>query len=56
MALTSAEKQVIIERAHTDKIVGKALLKEIIREAVKDNPSIVDNAVKKLDSKKVKRK
>jgi flagellar biosynthesis/type III secretory pathway protein FliH len=27
------------------------LLKEIIREAVKDNPEIIDKAVKKIDKK-----
>ena len=48
-------KETVIARARRDPEFRLELLKEIIREAVKHNPEIIDNAVKKLD-KKLKRK
>ena len=56
MALTREFRATVITRARRDPEFRMELLKEIIREAVKNNPSIVDSAVKKLDSKKLKRK
>ncbi len=56
MALTREFRATVIARARRDPEFRMELLKEIIREAVKNNPSIVDSAVKKLDSKKLKRK
>lgn len=55
MALTRDFKETVIARARRDPEFRLELLKEIIREAVKHNPEIIDNAVKKLD-KKLKRK
>jgi hypothetical protein len=55
MALTRDFKATVLARARRDPEFRLELLKEIIREAVKENPDIVDNAVKKLD-KKLKRK
>lgn len=55
MALTSAEKQVIIERAHTDKAFCKALLKELVRLAVAADPDVLEKSMKRLDAK-LKRK
>jgi hypothetical protein len=51
MALTKDEKQVIIERAHTDKVFCKALLRELIRLAVIEDPDILERAMKFLKDK-----
>ena len=48
MALTRAEKQEIIERAHTDKIFCKALLKELVKLAVTADPDVLEKAMKKI--------
>jgi len=55
MTLTREFRQTVIARARRDPEFRMELLKEIIREAVKEQPEIIDNAVKKID-KKLKRK
>jgi hypothetical protein len=52
MALTREFRATVIARAHADPVFRMELLKEIIREAVKDNPDIIDKAVNKVDSKR----
>ena len=54
MALTRDFKVTVIARAKRDPEFRLELLKEIIREAVKENPDIVDKAVKKVDTKSKK--
>ena len=46
--LTKAEKQEIIERAHTDKTFCKALLKELVRLAVANDLDVLEKAIKRI--------
>jgi hypothetical protein len=55
MALTREEKQVIIQRAHNDKVFSKALLKELVRLAVQEDPDVLEKAMTNLE-KKTKKK
>ena len=55
MALTKEEKQVIIERAHEDKVFCKALLRELVRLAVAADPDVLEKSMRRLDAK-LKRK
>ena len=49
--LTKEEKQVILERAHTDKVFCKALLRELVRLAVMEDPDVLEKAMKRLERK-----
>jgi hypothetical protein len=55
VALTREFRATVIARAKRDPEFRLELLKEIVREAVKYNPEIIDNAVKKVDAKKAKK-
>lgn len=55
MALTREYKQTIIDRAHTDKVFCKELVKELVRLAVLADPDVLEKAVKRVETK-VKRK
>lgn len=52
MALTRGFWKTIVDRAKKDPEFRLELLKEIMREAVKENPDIIDNAITKVDAKK----
>ena len=51
MALTRSARQTIIERAHKDHTFCKALLKELLRLAIAEDPDLLEKAMKKIDKK-----
>ena len=51
MALTRSARQMIIERAHKDHTFCKALLKELLRLAIAEDPDLLEKAMKKIDKK-----
>ena len=51
MALSKVEKQLIIERAHEDKVFCKALLRELVRLAVAADPDVLEKSVRRLEEK-----
>lgn len=56
MTLTRGYRKEIIERAHRDPVFRMELLKELLREAIKNDPDLLEKTVEKLDAKKTKRK
>ena len=56
MSLTKTRQKEIISRAHRDPEFRLALLKELFREAIKNDPNLLEKTVEKLDAKKTKRK
>ena len=52
MALTRSARQTVIERAHRDHEFCKALLKELLRVAVAEDPDLLEKAMKRVDKLK----
>ena len=51
MALTRSARQTIIERAHKDQAFCKALLKELLRLAIAEDPDLLEKAVARVEKK-----
>lgn len=51
MALSREFRQTVIERAHRDPKFCKELLKELVREAVKNDPDVLEKALNKIKQK-----